>query len=183
MRPGTGMNPWELPREAVLDGARYPHLTDFRDILHILQILNGPGHRGFLWLKALAVFFPEAMPPVPQATRYLADFLSCGQPEPAGPALIDWETDAWEILEGVNAAAGCDLREKPYCHWWTFLSLFHSIREGSLADLVSIRHKRLTGKKLTELEQEFLRQHPEKFRPKESREDKQHRQYLEQLLS
>ena len=177
------MNPWVLPREAEFDGVKYPHLTDFRDILGILRILNGEGHRGFLWLRALAVFFPGEMPPVPQATRYLADFLSCGQPETPGPILIDWESDAREILEGVNAAAGCDLREKAYCHWWTFLSLFHSIRQGALADLVSIRHKRLTGKKLTEAEQAFARQYPEKFRPKESPEDKQTRQALEKLLN
>jgi hypothetical protein len=177
------LNPWKLPREAVIGGERYPHLTDFRDILNVLEILNGPGHRGFLWLKAVAVFFPEKIPPVSQAREYLADFLTWGQPAAPGPVLIDWKLDAREILEGVNAVAGCDIREREYCHWWTFLSLFHSIREGALAELAAIRHKRLTGKKLTEPEQEFLRRHPEKFRPQESEEDKQHRQKLEQLLA
>ena len=181
------MNPWELPRKATLGGREYPHVTDFREILKIIRILNGPGHPGFLWLKALVAFFPE-LPPVseiPSATRYLADFLACGQPEPAapGPVLIHWDRDATEILEGVNAAAGFDVREREALHWWTFVSLFHSIREGSLAELVSIRQKRLKGWKLTPEEQSYVRQYPEKFRPPETEEDRRERRRLEALLS
>lgn len=178
------MNPWALPRKAVIEGREYPHVTDFRDILGIIRILNGAGHPGFRWLKALAAFFPGDIPPVPQGTRYLAEFLSCGEPEPAAPqpALIRWDRDAPEILEGVNAAAGFDVRERENLHWWTFVSLFHSIGEGRLAQLVSIRSKKLRGEKLTEQEQDYVRRYPEKFRPQESPEEKQERQRLEALL-
>lgn len=178
------MNLWELPTQATIHGKTYPHVTDFRVILWIIGILNGSGHPKYRWIRALAAFFPEEIPPFAEGTRYLSDFLSCGEPEPAcpQPGMVDWQRDTREILEGVNAVAGEDIRLKESLHWWSFLSLFHSIREGALADLVSIRQKRREGKKLTEAEQAYVRSHPEKFRPQESPEDKQQRQRLEALL-
>ena len=179
------MNPWVLPRKAVIEGREYPHVTDFRDILGIIGILNGPGHPGFRWLKALAAFFPGEVPPVPQGTRYLADFLSCGQPGASGVKLMDWQVDAPEILSGVNAAAGTEVRSLPYLHWWSFLSYFHSIGEGRLSQLVAIRYKLSRGQKLENYEQEFYRQNKDKIRLRtpESPEDTAHRKNLEALLN
>lgn len=184
------MNIWTLPRETVIGGEVWHHATDYRDILRIVKILSHADDSVFPWLRAMSAFYREPLTlsdpdTMDEQMKYLADFISCGREEV--PCLcfgiIDWELDAQEILEGVNAAAGIDIREKEELHWWTFVSLFHCIRKGRLADLVAIRWKLQTGKPLTDGEKAYVRSFPDKFRPKESEADKQHRQKLEEMLA
>ena len=119
------------------------------------------------------------------AIAYLSDFLSCGQPGSNGVKLMDWQQDAPEIISGVNAAAGTEVRSLPHLHWWSFLSYFHSIGEGRLSQLVAIRYKLSRGQKLESYEQEFYRQNKGKIclRAPESPDDTAHRQALEALLN
>ena len=139
------------------------------DVKHIAAICAQAG---------MALMGPNCMGYVNYAGGMALTF----EPAHPQPALIRWDRDAPEILEGVNAAAGFDVRERESLHWWTFVSLFHSIGEGRLAQLVTIRSKKLRGEKLTEQEQDYVRRYPEKFRPQESPEEKQQRQRLEALL-
>ena len=115
--------------------------------------------------------------------EYLADFLTMGQPEAPQPKLLDWSLDGPEIIEGVNLAAGRDIRLEGNVHWWTFLGWFHGIGEGRLSALVAIRAKRLRGEKLTDWEQDYLRCNPHKFRPREDPEDRAEKARLEALLT
>ena len=184
------MNIWSLPRETRIGHKTWHHRTDYRDILKVVKILSGKEVTLFDWFCAASYFYLDPiedreMGLLEGLLEYMADFLNCGQPEPHCLCfgLIDWEMDAQEILEGVNAAAGIDIREKEHLHWWTFVSLFHCIRRGRLSDLVAIRWKRHTGKPLTEEEKTYLRHHPEKFRPQETEADKQKRKTLEALLA
>ena len=183
------MNIWTLPREAPIGGKTWHHRTDYRDILKVVKILSGDTVTMFEWFCAASYFYLDPIEDkdlafLEEMLAYMADFISCGQEKP--PCLcfgiIDWDMDAQEILEGVNGAAGIDIREKEHLHWWTFVSLFHCIRKGRLADLVAIRWKRHTGKPLTEEEKTYVRQYPEKFRPQETERDKQERKKLEALL-
>ena len=187
MCQGRGMiSPWTLPEAAELGGARYPHRTDFRDILEILALLGREDLRlPVRWFRALGKFYRDPIPygVYREALGYLSEFLTMGQQWPdTGAPLLDWQTDAPEIAEGVSAVAGRDIRGCGHVHWWTFLGWFHSIGEGRLRTLVDLRQKLRSGKSLTEEERTFVRQNPQKFRPQESEADKAHRQALEQLL-
>ena len=73
----------------------------------------------------------------------------------------------------------------PYLHWWTFLSWFHSIGEGGLSTLVTIRDKLNRGKKLEPWEQEYFRRNKDqvKLQKKYTPEELADRQRLEKLLS
>lgn len=182
------MDLWQLPKEAVLSGGIYPHRTDYRQILKLMALLSDDRRPAQLrWLTALAYFYEAPIPPRLEdaAMEYLADFLSCGEPGTPGPKLLDWQTDAPEIIADINAVAGKEIRSEPYLHWWTFLSYFHGISQGRLSALVAIRDKLNRGKKLEPHEQEYYRAHKAKvrLRPAESPEDTAHRKQLEALLN
>ena len=136
--------------------------TDFRLCLRLLQYLeDSPLPELLRWKVAVAAFFQEPIsdPLLPEAMEYLAKFLSGGRDAGRpGPKLLDWQLDAPAIIAGVNRVAGVEVRSLPKLHWWSFLSFFHSIGEGQLSLLVSIRDKLRKGKKLEPFEQEFYRE-------------------------
>lgn len=147
---------WKLPESARIGGKSYPINADFRDILKILAVLDDPGYPEFLrWQVALRLFYKEELPPDREAMEYLSFFLRYGAEDTPGPRLLDWEQDAAVIISEVNKAAGCEVRSKPFVHWWTFLGWFHAIGQGQLATLVSIRDKLRRGKKLEKWEQTY----------------------------
>ena len=181
------MDLWVLPTEAALCGETFPHKSDYRQMLKLMAVLSDEGRPVHLrWLTALHYFYEKPIPqPVEEAAMaYLSDFLSCGETGTPGPKLLDWQTDAPEIIADINAVAGREVRSEPYLHWWSFLSFFHGIKDGRLSALVTIRDKLRRGKKLEPHEQEFYIRNKEKIRlrPAESPEDIAHRKQLEALL-
>lgn len=160
---------WALPVRAELGGRAYRIHSDYRDVLEILRWLDGsadPGlDQGERWYVAMRLFYPDfaAIPPRdwPAATDFLAAFLAAGRPAPAGPTprLMDWQQDAPLIAAGIQQATGRDVRALPYLHWWSFLSGFDAIGDGTFATVVGIRDKLRRGKKLEAWELEFYRAH------------------------
>lgn len=181
------MDLWILPTEAVLGGEIFPHKSDYRQILKLMGVLSDETRPAHLrWLTAVRYFYEKEVP-IPleeEAMRYLSDFLSCGEAGAPGPKLLDWQTDAPEIIGDINAVAGREVRCEPYLHWWSFLSFFHGIKEGRLSQLVTIRDKLRRGKKLEPHEQEFYIRNKAKvrLRPPESPADTARRKALEALL-
>ena len=49
------------------------------------------------------------------------------------------------------------MRALPYLHWWSFLSAFDAIGDGTFATVVGLRDKLRRGKKLEPWELEFYR--------------------------
>lgn len=164
MAPG-----WALPRDVEVCGVRYAVNADFRDILDIISRLsdvNTPEReRAYV---ALALFYQDfnSMPSIhyAEAARQLQHFVNCGSEDTAPPApkMIDWEQDQIMIVADVNKVAGREIREMPFCHWWTFISWFNSIGEGQLSTVVAIREKQRKGKKLSSWEKEFYQANREK---------------------
>lgn len=160
---------WGLPTQAVIEDRVYEIHTDYRDILELLRWLDGTAapdlDRGERWYVAMRLFYPDfpAMPRQdwPAATRFLTEFLSAGRPEPArpGPRLMDWQQDAPLIAAGISRATGQDVRALPYLHWWSFLSWFDAIGEGTFATVVALRDKLRRGKKLEPWERDYYRAH------------------------
>ena len=162
------MNAWTLPVCVTVGGQPRAAYTDYRDILYLLNWLDGPRGAALRpderWYVALALFYRDfaALGPAlyPEAAAALAAFLAAGQPAaPAGPRLIDWQKDAGLIVAGVNRAAGCEVRALPYLHWWSFIAWFAAIGEGALATVVAIREKLARGKRLEGWELEHYRAH------------------------
>lgn len=153
---------WVLPREKVIQGVSYALHTDYRDILEIIACLeNKELPELFRWQIALALFY-EPLPPAAQrreAMEYMAEFISCGSVADNAPPLMSWQQDAGAIIADINQVSGREIRREKYIHWWTFLSWFHSIGQGQLSYLVSLRSKLRRGEKLDLAEQAFFRSH------------------------
>ena len=159
---------YSLPEQVCIDGCSYGLRTDFRVILQILQSLEDPSLPELLrWRVALGLFYDRPVPPEhrQQAMTYLAEFLSCGAAREGspGPKLLDWKLDAADIIAGVNAAAGCEVRSLEKVHWWTFISWFHAMPPGQLSTIVAIRDKLRRGKKLDDWEKEFYRENRQRI--------------------
>lgn len=103
---------------------------------------------------------------IKKAIEKMYDFFNCGQKTIGAKQsykLIDWETDEQIICAGVNKVANTEIRALPYLHWWTFMGYYISIGDSVLSNVVSIRHKIATGKKLEKYEKDFKKDNPEYF--------------------
>lgn len=165
------MNGWSLPQTACIRGKTYRLHTDFREILRIFGCLQQEQVPEFIrWHTALDLFFGEPIPEeaFPEAAAWFSRFVSGGQErqDPGGPVLIHWQRDAQVIVADINKAAGREIRELPYLHWWTFLAWFRGIGEGGLSTLVTVRDKLRRGKKLEPWEQEYYRRNRDLVSPR-----------------
>lgn len=191
----SGLSGWALPTFAVLNGRQYSINTDYRDILEILAWLNGDEgdelsqeERCYVAMRLFYRDFAE----IPRqdwqaAADFLSLFLNGGRQDRGtpGPRLLDWRQDAPLIAAGVNKTAGREVRSLRYLHWWTFLSYFEAIGEGTLATVVAIRDKLRRGKKLESWELEFYRAHRAEvdLRPRLTAEEAAARAELQKLLA
>lgn len=182
------MNPWGLPKSHKIGGTVYSLNTDYRDILEIIEYLNDDSLPELVrWKIAVALFYEQDVPDshMQEAMQYLAEFINAGaSEEKPGPKLLDWNQDAQMIVSSVNKVAGKEIRELEHMHWWTFVSLFHEIGEGQLSTVVSIRHKKATGKKLDKWEQEFYRENRQRvdFHKKTDPEEERLKAYYDKWM-
>ncbi len=181
---------FSLPVKAQLGGQEYDLHTDFRDILEIFSCFSDPDMPEYLrWRIAVGLFYEQPVPEaqLEQAMEFLADFICQGkgmQGKPS-PALLDWEQDAHMIAAEINRAAGQEVRSLPYVHWWTFLGWFHTIGQGQLSTVISVRHKLRRGQKLEPWEKEFYRENKEQvdLKKRQSREELAQKARLEAILA
>lgn len=179
---------WSLPVTAQIGGQTYKLHTDYRDILEIFGWLEDPALPEFMrWQVALGLFYAQPIPRQhrQEAIAYLAEFIRCGsREERPGPKLLDWQQDAPAIIADINRVSGQEIRGQNYIHWWTFLSWFHSIGQGQLSAIVSIRDKLRRGKKLEDWERDFYRENRGRIdlQPRRSPQEQQQRQRLLEML-
>lgn len=156
-----------LPTSLELGGQYYEIRSDFRVVLSIFQAFDttelNDFEKAYVCVKCLFVDdIPDEL--FEEATKKAYWFCDGGdmpKSEPTKIKTLDWEHDEVIIFPAVNKAAGCEIRELKYMHWWTFLGYFGEIGEGLCSTVMNIRHKRADGKKLDKWEREFLRKHKE----------------------
>ena len=164
---------FSLPTTVTVSGTEYPVRTDFRVILEIFVMLEDPDLSDSDKTEALLRMFYEERPPAEDtdaAVRAFLDFLEPGGAEPRrrkkSPGLIRWERDFPLIVGPVNHVLGMECRSAPYLHWYTFLAAYMDMDPGCVfAQVLRIREKLRTGKKLEKWERDFLRQNPDLVQP------------------
>lgn len=141
--------------------------TDFRVILSIFRVLNDPEYtEAEKWEIALRSFYltPEELPDIDEAIKQMSLFFAGGMDadddDRKRPQLMDWEQDADILIPAINKAAGHDVRNLDYLHWWTFLSYYMEIGESTFSTVVSIRRKMAYGEKLETYEKQFVQDRP-----------------------
>lgn len=152
---------WDLPTQIEVGGTAYDIRTDFRDVLRILCAFEDPDlDEREKALVCLQVLYEDIdnMPPAlyAEAIEKAREFIDHGAEGKQGAKTMDWEQDANLLFPAVNAAAGTEVRQMEYLHWWTFLGFFMSIdRKSTYATVLALRSKKAKGKKLEKWEREF----------------------------
>ena len=159
---------YDLPTSVTINEVKYAINTDFRCILDIMEVLSDneltDRERAFF---ALGFFYPEvelktaSKEFLEEAVKQFFWFINGGEEEKNSkkqPKVVDWQQDFPHIIAPVNRVFGHDIRSDSYVHWWTFLSAYMEIGECLFSQIVSIRHKRATGKKLEKYEKDWYRQ-------------------------
>lgn len=161
------MDGYKLPTSVEIKGRTYAIRSDYRAILDVLECLgeNAPTEdaKQEALHTALSIFFPDydEMPVyvIKDAIKYMSWFINGGsdetQKQKKKPKLMDWKQDFPLIIAPINRVAGCEVRAVEYMHWWTFLAYYREIGDCLFAQVVSIRKKKLKGKKLDKSDKEF----------------------------
>lgn len=154
-----------LPKTLTVAGEEYKIRTDFRVALMIFEAYNDPDlsqtDKAFVCLNCLYEMPPQD---IPSALEQAAWFLDGGDKiklKELPIKTIDWEQDESLLFPPINKAAGGEVREREYMHWWTFLGYFSEIGECLYSQVLNIRQKRARGKRLEKWETEFFNSHKE----------------------
>lgn len=178
---------YELPTSINIAGESWKvrNNGDFRTILDCFAALEDDELSTMEKVIASLVIFLEdlndiddvqRLPSLEEAYKEMVKFFNCGQDEIEGARhyrLIDWNGDAPLIMSAINRVAGKEVRAEQYVHWWTFMGYYTAIGECPLSNIVGIRYKRLTGKKLEKHERKFIEENPQYFyRDNRSKEER-----------
>lgn len=163
------MSGYELPTSAVIGGREYTINSDWRVVLDVMGVMAQVDVSNEEKLVVvLQLFYPEyeSMPVwrFEEAYRYLVWFINGGvdnEKRKKRPKLMDWQQDLPLIISPINRAIGYEVRAADYVHWWTFLAAYQEIGDCTFAQVVSIRKKRLKGKKLDKADQDFYNENKE----------------------
>lgn len=156
------MSKWELPTSTNIGGHTYTFRSDFRAVLDIIAAMVDPElpsqDRAVV---CLLIFYDEfeAMNrrDWQEAIDYMQWFINGGDDKPPKKQakLMDWVQDADLIAAPVNRVLGYECRTCDYLHWWSFLAAYMEIGDCLFAQVVSIRKKLRSGKKLDKSDKQF----------------------------
>lgn len=154
-----------LPETITIEDEEIPILdTDFRRALIVMQACNDPDlsamEKAYVTVDAIigAEYLSKYGNKAVEAVNWYLDGGKKYDPDQKKkPRLMDWEQDEQLIFPAVNKVAGKEVRGPDYLHWWTFLGYFNEINDGLFSEILRIRQKRSSGKKLEKYEQEFYR--------------------------
>lgn len=164
-----------LPKSLNIGGENFSIRYDYRVILDIFEALNDPEldeqEKALAVLQMFYLDFDD-LEDYDEALKACFAFINGGRAESRQqkrPKLLDWNQDFCYIVAPVNRVIGYEVRGVDYdpstntggLHWWTFLSAYMEIGECLFAQIVRIREKKASGKKLDKSDQEFYRKNRE----------------------
>jgi len=150
-----------LPKKLKINNVDYAIDSDFRTALLIFEMFESTSKNMTPLNKQLAMFEILYMGIIPdnveEAQKQALWFLNVGQEsKKKQPKTLDYKQDEQLIFSAVNAVYTKEVRAEKYMHWWTFYGLCQAINPESLiSNVISIRLKKATGKKLEKHEKQF----------------------------
>lgn len=181
---------FDLPKSLSVGGRSWAIRADFRDVLNILDAFDDPeltdAEKVYVCLHNLYVDFERMRrEDYAEAYREAVAFIDHGiGGQEGGPRTVDWEQDAPLLFPAVNRAAGYEVRDAAFLHWWTFLGLFMEIRDSVYATVLALRQKKARGEKLEAWEKDFWRRNAGicRLKPRLSAAEQEDKERLERLL-
>lgn len=155
---------YDLPKSFEICGTEYRIRSDYRAVLDICVALSDPDlddeDKAFTLLE---IFYPDFID-IPQehyneAIQKCLQFINCGEEkqEQKSPKLVDWEQDFKLIVSPVNRVMGREIRAEEYLHWWSFVAAYYEIGDCLFAQVVRVREKKATGKRLDKSDRDFYK--------------------------
>lgn len=165
------MDKYKLCTSTIIGDKECKFDADFRNIIHIMNILSEPN---LLETERIAValdlFYNDSSynVDIEKAIEEMFFFISYGNDysksgNTSNKPLYDWEQDFDLIIAPVNKSLGYDCRGKDFLHWWTFLSAFMEMGECTLNTYMGIRDKLNKGKKLEKYEERIYKDNRDKI--------------------
>lgn len=157
---------WSLPEFVEIKGEKHAirNKCDYRVVLDTISALTDEElEMQFRVECALFIFYEDVskIKDFETATNEMLKIINLGEEtskEENKPKLMDWEHDFKNIAPPVSRILGYDVRTPDrYTHWYSFLGGYMEIGECTFSNVVSIRSKRVKGKKLEGWEQEFYK--------------------------
>lgn len=162
---------WDLPIDVEIDGENHPirNNCDYRVVLDAIEALNDIDiDMQYRMQCALFIFYKDIskIKNYDKAIKEMFRIINYGKEEEQEqdnkPRLMDWEHDFPQLAPSISRVLGYDVRTPDkYTHWYSFLGGYMEIGECTFSTVVSIRSKRVKGKKLEKWEIDFLREHRE----------------------
>ena len=159
---------WNLPIAVDIDGKEYAirNKCDYRVVLDVISALNDEELEMEYRIEcALFIFYEDltGLKDVQTAIMEMMKIINLGEEtteeEQHKPRLMDWEHDFPQLAPPISRVLGYSVRDaNHYTHWWDFIGAYMEIGECTFANIISIRNKRMKGKKLEDWEREFYRE-------------------------
>lgn len=170
----------QLPKVLIINNKEYNIRYDFRPCLDILMAFSDPDlEEREKIMVALTIFYVEDIQEenIQEAYEKMIWFLNIGdtvtEKNVKKAKLYDWEQDEQIIFSAVNNVAGFETREREQLHFWTFISYFYEIGEGTFSYVTRIRDKLNRNEKLDDGEKRFYKENKELITLKIKRSDKE----------
>lgn len=169
---------WDYPLSVIIDGEEFAIEggCDYRVILDCLECYEDNNLDAVTQHQsALIIFYkePHKIKNVQEAVKQMIRVIDCESEEAfeqksnsqeQSPRLMSWKKDFKYIAPAISRVLGYDVRTpQKYTHWWTFMGAFMEIGECTWSTFISIRKKRMEGKKLEEWEQKIYREHKDEI--------------------
>ncbi len=159
---------WDFPTSLNIGGVDYEIRTDYRAVLDLFTALSDPeltdeDEQVTAYMQnrvMLEIMFPQCddipLEHMQEALEKVTEFICMGiSDDRKKPKTMDWEQDAPILIPAINRVLNCEIRAQKHIHWWTFLGAYMEIGESLFSNIVHIRQKKASGKKLEKWEQEF----------------------------
>lgn len=135
---------------------------DYRVVLDCILVLNDSSLTDIEKLNCCLLIFYENYQDITDFEKAISDmysFISYNDENENknSPKLMDWEQDFKLIVSPISRVIGTEVRSLNYLHWWSFLSAYMEIGDCLFNQVVAIRSKKKSGKKLTKEEEKFYR--------------------------
>lgn len=163
------MDEWSNPEyvQTSLRKLNIKNKCDYRVVLKAIKILNDPALLEHDKYDCLFSVFFEEYPQTEEMQEALEGIYQIinttyGQNEPiksceAEEKLMDWHKDFKYIAPPVSRVLGYDVRDpNKTTHWNSFVGAYQEIGECFFSQIVSMRQKMRSGKKLENWEREFV---------------------------
>ena len=152
-----------------INGTEYAirNKCDYRVVLDVIGALNDEELEMEYRIEcALFIFYEDltGLKDIQTAITEMMKIINLGEEiteeDQHKPQLMDWEHDFTQLAPPVSRVLGYSVRDaKNFTHWWDFIGAYMEIgSECTFSNIVSIRDKRLKGKKMEKWEQEFYRE-------------------------